>query len=95
MSSLEKAIILINEFCNREYGSDADTSDLSNISLAYTDASDEIEHEIQVSVDLANFTLNTYKDNVLCSRTQYDSLENLISNELEWLDFDALIRAAD
>lgn len=67
---------LIN-FINREYGEenriedfDKRFPDLSDIGLAYTTTPDE-EHEIQTSLDLINYKLNTYVDNTLIESYLY------------------------
>jgi len=64
-------------FLNKEYEEnhsieDFDTlfPDLSDIGLAYTTTPDE-EHEIQTSLDLINYKLNTYVDNTLVNSFQY------------------------
>ena len=64
-------------FLNKEYEEnhsieDFDTlfPDLSDIRLAYTTTPDE-EHEIQTSLDLINYKLNTYVDNTLVNSFQY------------------------
>lgn len=67
----------IIRFINREYDEenkiedfDERFSDLSNIGLAYTNTPDE-KHEIQTSLDLINFKLNTYVDNTLIESYPY------------------------
>ena len=64
-------------FLNKEYEEnhsveDFDTlfPDLSDIGLAYTTTPDE-KHEIQTSLDLINYKLNTYVDNTLVNSFQY------------------------
>lgn len=64
-------------FLNKEYEEnhnieDFDTlfPDLSDIGLAYTTTPDE-KHEIQTSLDLINYKLNTYVDNTLVNSYQY------------------------
>jgi len=64
-------------FLNKEYEEnhsveDFDTlfPDLSDIRLAYTTTPDE-KHEIQTSLDLINYKLNTYVDNTLVNSFQY------------------------
>ncbi len=64
-------------FLNKEYEEnhsieDFDTlfPDLSDIGLAYTTTPDE-EHEIQTSLDLINYKMNTYVDNTLVNSFQY------------------------
>lgn len=88
-SSLDESKLLINEFCLREYGSTPDYSDLQNVDIAYTTTEDE-QHEIQVSVDLKNFTVKKMFDKKL-TVWRYYSLEDLIENELKNLSFCDLI----
>lgn len=64
-------------FLNKEYEEnhsieDFDTlfPDLSDIRLAYTTTPDE-KHEIQTSLDLINYKMNTYVDNTLVNSFQY------------------------
>jgi len=64
-------------FLNKEYEEnhsveDFDTlfPDLNDIRLAYTTTPDE-KHEIQTSLDLINYKLNTYVDNTLVNSFQY------------------------
>lgn len=64
-------------FLNREYDEahkvedfDAMFSDLSEIGIAYTTTPDE-QHEIQTTLDLVNYTLNTYVDNTLIDSYSY------------------------
>ncbi|MDU6784328.1 MAG: SNF2-related protein [Finegoldia magna] len=65
------------DFLNREYDEenrleDFDTifPDLTDIGIAYTTTPDE-KHEIQVSLDLINYKMNTYVDNSLIDSFQY------------------------
>ena len=51
---LEQAKELIDQFCQEEYDSYADFSDLENVGIAYTTVTDE-EIPIQVNVDLVNY----------------------------------------
>ena len=64
-------------FLNEEYDEahsieDFDTmfSDLTDIGLAYTTTPDE-KHEIQISLDLINYKMNTYVDNTLIDSFSY------------------------
>ena len=88
-SWLEKAKAAINEYCQREFGQDADYSDLHSVDLAFTTVTDA-HVPVQASVDLLEFHLDRYAANVLVERRQYESLQDMISRELEFLDFDAL-----
>ncbi|MBR5359737.1 MAG: hypothetical protein IK123_02505, partial [Lachnospiraceae bacterium] len=89
----EQAKELINEFCYREYDHDADFSDLSNVEIAYTDLVDEAdgkEYPIQASVDLEHNSIRLAIDGQIISQNEYDTLTDLIENELKYLDLDEL-----
>ena len=89
-TSLEKAMRLISEFCEKEYDSPADFSDLRNIGVGYTTITDE-EIDVQASVDLMHFSLNRSVGGIIVDRRKYDSLDDLIQKELEHLSFEDLI----
>ena len=91
---LERAKGLISDFCRSEYGSEADFSDPAKIGVAYTTVTDD-EIPIQVNIDLVNFRLERYLDDEHLETRQYGSLQELISNELENLDFSDLIHVSD
>ena len=91
---LERAKGLISDFCRSEYGSEADFSDIAKIGVAYTTITDD-EIPIQVNIDLVNFRLERYLDDEHLETRQYGSLQELISNELENLDFSDLIHVSD
>jgi len=93
-------------FLNREYDEahsikDFDTMfpDLTDVGLAYTTTPDE-KHEIQTSLDLVNYKLNTYVDNTLIDSFSYiyDPLDASDTKELvqiktsiELWDFNELV----
>ena len=85
---------LIREFCQEEYDSEPDFSDLSKIGIAYTHATDE-DIPIQVNVDLVGYRVERYLGEVLIDERQYESLEELTENELEALDFSELVSVTD
>ena len=91
---LERAKGLISDFCRSEYGSEADFSDPAKIGVAYTTVTDD-EIPIQVNIDLVNYRLERYLDDEHLETRQYASLQELISNELENLDFSDLIHVSD
>ena len=91
---LERAKGLISDFCRSEYGSEADFSDPTKIGVAYTTVTDD-EIPIQVNIDLVNFRLERYLDDKHLETRQYGSLQELITNELENLDFSNLIHVSD
>ena len=94
------------DFLNREYDEenrleDFDTifPDLTDIGIAYTTTPDE-KHEIQVSLDLINYKMNTYVDKNLIDSFQYtydpldaSDLEELIQikTDIGFWDFSELV----
>ena len=92
--ALEQAKSLINDFCQSEYGDDADFSDLTKIGVAYTTVTDD-EIPIQVNIDLVNYRLERYLDDEHLETRQYGSIQELIANELESLDFSDLVYVSD
>ena len=90
----ERAKGLISDFCRREYGSEADFSDPTKIGVAYTTVTDD-EIPVQVNIDLVNYRLERYLDDEHLETRQYGSLQELIANELENLDFSDLIHVSD
>ena len=91
---IERAKGLISDFCRSEYGSEADFSDPAKIGVAYTTVTDD-EIPLQVNIDLVNYRLERYLDDEHLETRQYGSLQELISNELENLDFSDLIHVSD
>ena len=91
---MERAKGLISDFCQSEYGSEADFSDPAKIGVAYTTVTDD-EIPIQVNIDLVNYRLERYLDDEHLETRQYGSLQELITNELENLDFSDLIHVSD
>ena len=91
---LERAKGLISDFCRSEYGSEADFSDPTKIGVAYTTVTDD-EIPVQVNIDLVNYRLERYLDDEHLETRQYASLQELITNELENLDFSDLIHVSD
>ena len=93
-TTLTHAKNLIREFCQEEYDSEPDFSDLTKIGIAYTNATDE-EIPIQVNVDLVGYRVERYLGKVLIDARQYESLEDLTETELEALDFSELVSVTD
>jgi len=93
-ATLTRAKNLLREFCQEEYDSEPDFSDLSKIDIAYTHATDE-EIPIQVNVDLVGYRVERYLGKVLIDERQYESLEDLTETELEALDFSELVSVTD
>ena len=93
-ASLEIAKEFINDFCEAEYGSPADFSDLEKVGIAYTTVTDA-EIPVQVNADLVHYRIERYLGGQFLERRQYESLDELIQNELAELDFDGLVSVSD
>ena len=89
-AQLDRAKTLIDEFCAYEYASQADFSDLSRVNIAYTTVGDE-DIPLQVHVDLEGYKIERELDGKPLDTRQYSSLQELIENELEGLDFQELV----
>ena len=92
--AIDHAKNLIREFCQEEYDSEPNFSDLSKIGIAYTHATDE-DIPIQVNVNLVGYRVERYLGEVLIDERQYESLEELTETELEALDFSELVSVTD
>lgn len=89
---LEEAKGLIEEFLYNEFGNEEiDFPDLEHIGLAYTTTEDE-QHEIQAEVNLVDYSVSQFVDDVCVQKRDYRSLRELIDAELAGLDFDDLVR---
>ena len=86
---LTEAKRLIDEYCLDEFESEADYADLEHVALAFTTTEDG-EHTVEAQADLVHFSINRYVDGQLFESRSYDSIEELISNELQALDFSDL-----
>ena len=91
---LDKAINYINDFCVDEYGSEMDSSDISNIFIAYT-TDEDTDMEIQVTADLEQFRMLYAYGNSIVRTEQYESLEEMNRNVLSVLDFNDLVTLSD
>ena len=92
-SDLDRAKWLINAYCQAEFGSYADFSDLSHVGLAYT--TDEADtYEISVFADLEQNRIVYRIDDQVVREVQTDSLAEL-NEYLEALDFGAMIADAE
>ncbi len=91
---LDKAKLLINDFCEAEYRDGADFFDLHNIGLAYTTLTDD-ELPIQVTADLVDYKITYEFDGEVYNTEQYDSIEDMIENVLTGLDFNDLVSVPD
>lgn len=88
-NTMHKATRYINEFCLREYQSEADFTNEERVSIAFT------EHEdsglpIQVYADLYNWKIVKEYGGKTVNEQQFDSLEEM-TDYLEFLDFNELV----
>ena len=93
-AQLDRAKTLIDDFCTYDYASHADFSDLSRVNIAYTTVGDE-DIPLQVHVDLEGYKIERKLDGKPLDARQYSSLQELIENELEGLDFQELVAVSD
>ena len=93
-AQLDRAKTLIDDFCTYDYASHADFSDLSRVNIAYTTVGDE-DIPLQVHVDLEGYKIERELDGKPLDTRQYSSLQELIENELEGLDFQELVAVSD
>ena len=91
---VDRAKRLINNYSLREFESEADFSDLTKIGLAYTETEDE-NIPVQAEADLVHCQINRYVNGKLVDTIEYDSLEDLIYSELEYMDFNELVSFTD
>ena len=93
---LEQAKEVIDAFCRREYEQEegADYTDLSSVKIAFTTTEDEM-HEIQAVVNLTEYRMETYIDDVLVDCASYGSLASLVQDGLGYLDFDSLVSVTE
>ena len=92
-TDMEKAIWLINDYCQETFESDADFDDLSRVDLAYSSTGDG-EHPIEVYADLVNFRLVYTVDGEAVYINQCQSLGEL-NGYLAGLSFDTMIADAE
>lgn len=90
----EYAKQLINSYCQDEFDSDADFSDLKKVGVAYTTTEDS-RHTVEAVVNLVDYRLETYVDDKLFKEETYSSLKDMIDNCLYSLSFDVLVNLSD
>ncbi|MDD7515111.1 hypothetical protein [Ruminococcus flavefaciens] len=92
-SVLEEAKSRINEYSEKEFGDEADFSDLTHVSLAYT-TDEETFIPIEVYADLVDFRMITFYGENIVSEKKYDNLEAMLGI-LGNLEFDELVALSD
>lgn len=85
---------LINSYCQDEFDSEADFSDLKKVGVAYTTTEDS-KHTVEAVVNLVDYRLETYVDDKLFKEETYSDLKDMIDNCLHSLSFDDLVYLSD
>ncbi|WP_440449770.1 helicase-related protein [Ruminococcus bromii] len=93
---LKRATEILSEYSIREFGTDDFElpDDLSEINVAYTTTEDE-KHELTANVNLVAFRIETKIDDTVVRTEQYDSLQDIVENGLDGMEFDDLIYVSD
>ncbi|WP_331477036.1 helicase-related protein [Blautia sp.] len=88
---MREAIGLIEDFILEEYNEDSvDIRDPRQVGIAYG-VTDKNGFEVQVDVNLLDFSISQTVDGKVVETRQYDSLRELIDMELAFLDYDQLL----
>lgn len=90
LKDIKRAQKLINEYCQEEFGDDADFSNLSSIGIAYTTVEDREDLGIQVNVNLMDLYIDRTCGGVLVERLRFKNM-NEMCKMLELLDFNELV----
>ena len=88
---MQEAIGLIEDFILEEYNEDSvDIRNPRQVGIAYG-VTDKNGFEVQVDVNLLDFSISQTVDGKVVETRQYDSLRELIDMELAFLDYDQLL----
>lgn len=96
---IEKAKSMINEYCNIEFGHDADFTEYPIVQLGYTE--DTLEdgkeeyHSIEAYADLENYKIITKVDGKTVGIEQYKTMEDYLEYALDFLSFDSLVSLSE
>ena len=80
----------IQNFCIREYGSDADFSE-GKFQIVYTTMGDMEEYSVDVYADIDNLEITTYRDGIPAYRTKYRTHADM-AMDIDSCNFDDMIR---
>ena len=86
---IEVSAFLINSFCKKEYGQEADVSDPGLIGIAYSNTEDE-KHEIQVYANTKNYTITKCVDGIPVEGRKYRNFLGFAS-DLKEMEFSDLV----
>ena len=94
---MNRASELIRGYIEKEFGVEDVPDlpdDLSSINVGYTTTEDE-QHEITANVNLVDYRIETWVDDTLVRTEQYDSLQDIVENGLDGMEFSDLIYVSD
>lgn len=91
--SFDKAIRLINEYCEKEFDTVANFSNMDHVDLAYT-TDEETQTPIEVYADLETYRLVKEYGGIVVNEELFNSVEDM-NTALEYLDFDDLVSLSD
>lgn len=93
-TDMDRAVELLQAFVDKEYdGSELDLSDRSRIPIGYTTTEDE-RHQLQIYADLKDYAIVFEVDGTEVHSYGANDLQELITRELEELDFVDLVSDA-
>lgn len=91
---MDKAIRLINEYCEKEFGSPGNFSNMDHIELAYKPDEETGLAGIEAYADLETFRIVKEQDGRVVDEQLFNSLDHM-NTVLKNLDFDKLIELPD
>ena len=91
--AMDKAMRLINEYCDKEFGEPANFSNMDRVGLAYT-TDEQTELEIEVYADLESFRIVKEYDGKVVHEELFNDLEDM-NAALGNLEFDDLVSLDD
>lgn len=92
--AVEKAILLINQFCLAEFCHEAEIDDLSNISLCACDSATDYALFAEVFLNLPALKIERWLNGVLVEEVVYKNMKEL-NDDLEALDIECLVSFSD
>ena len=91
---MDRAIRLINEYCEKEFGSPGNFSNMDHIELAYKPDEETGLAGIEAYADLETFRIVKEQDGKVVDEQLFNSLDHM-NTVLKNLDFDKLIELSD
>lgn len=96
---VDRAKVIINDYCYKEFGHDADFTEYPIVQLGYSkDTLDDGKseyHSIESAADLENYKLITKVDGKTVGVEQYKTMEDFIEYALDFLSYDNLVSLSE